>query len=111
MADADDVRRLPLLVAASEEMAAAAREIKALLKQALYRHPQVVEQTGRAKQVMRDLYRAYSTDPALMPPQHAERVPTEQAVADYIAGMTDRFAWREHARLRAGGSSASQDVV
>jgi dGTPase len=48
---------------------------------------------------VRELFAAYLDRPAEMPPEHAGRARRERAVADYIAGMTDRFALREHQRL------------
>jgi dGTPase len=89
----------PAVVGGSASAASDMHAIKAFLRVALYRHPRVVEQTEAAKQVVHDLYRAYVTDSTLLPAQHARRLPLEQAVADYIAGMTDRFAMREHAKL------------
>jgi enoyl-CoA hydratase/carnithine racemase len=52
-----------------------------------------------AKQVVSELFTAYLADPQAMPDSHAQRDNLPRAVADYIAGMTDRFASREHARL------------
>jgi dGTPase len=72
---------------------------------ALYRHPQVVDTMERAKQVVRDLFAAYLNDPKAMQTGGTLRWVGEapqdvpRAVADYIAGMTDRFAAREHERL------------
>lgn len=85
--------------------------LKRFLLQNLYRHPQVVQTTQAAQQVVRDLFEAYMNDPAQMPQAHIDRfdgIDTTQAagakpervVADYIAGMTDRFATREHERLK-----------
>jgi dGTPase len=65
---------------------------------ALYRHPQVRDNTERARQVVRELFAAYLGGGQL-PAEYAARVQRERAVADYIAGMTDRFALREHQRL------------
>jgi dGTPase len=65
----------------------------------LYRHPQVMQTTGQAQIVVRELFEAYSRQPGEMPAEHAARPDTARAVADYIAGMTDRFAGREHERL------------
>jgi dGTPase len=81
------------------------------LLQNLYRHPKVTETTQAAKQVVRDLFEAYMADPTQMPQAHIDRfdgidVPhavgtkPERVVADYIAGMTDRFATKEHERLK-----------
>jgi dGTPase len=73
--------------------------LKRFLHHNLYRHPQVVATTGQAKQVVRELFAAYHAEPAQMPADFAARPDTARAVADYIAGMTDRFAGREHERL------------
>ncbi len=96
--DADAARRMPPLVCFSGSMAQESAALKAFLRANLYRHPQVVETTGRAQQVVRDLFDAYAADPRRMPPEHAGRRGL-RAVADYIAGMTDRYALREHERL------------
>jgi dGTPase len=48
---------------------------------------------------VRDLFEAYTSDPAQMPAEHAARADLHRAAADYVAGMTDRFASREHHRL------------
>jgi dGTPase len=97
--DADAVRRLPPLVGFSEAMAGQSAALKVFLRNNLYRHPQVVETTGRAQQVVRDLFEAYSADPSQLPPERAEQGRGARGVADYIAGMTDRFAIREHQRI------------
>jgi dGTPase len=73
--------------------------LKRMLMRELYRHPQVMATTGAARQVVRELYAAYLAVPAEMPDDFAERADRHRAVADYIAGMTDRFATREHHRL------------
>ena len=99
-ADAEAVRRHPVpLVAFSAALRAQIDEVKRFLFAALYRHPQVMHNTDLARQVVRELFDAYCADPAQMPPEHAQRKRRERAVADYIAGMTDRFALREHQRL------------
>ncbi|MDR2129228.1 MAG: deoxyguanosinetriphosphate triphosphohydrolase [Burkholderiaceae bacterium] len=75
--------------------------LKHFLLQKLYRHPQVCANTDLGRRVVRELFAAYCAHPAQMRPQFATRADRERAVADYIAGMTDRFARREHARLTA----------
>jgi dGTPase len=55
--------------------------------------------TGQAQQVVRELFAAYLDQPEQMPPDFAAKPNVARAVADYIAGMTDRFAAREHERL------------
>ncbi|MDI1275172.1 deoxyguanosinetriphosphate triphosphohydrolase [Polaromonas sp.] len=112
--DVRAVRQHPPLVCFSDEMALKSSSLKRFLLQNLYRHPQVVETTQTAQQVVRDLFAAYMADPAQMPLAHSERFDQldsspsgsarhqarpERVVADYIAGMTDRFAAKEHERL------------
>ena len=92
-------------MACSDDAHTASREVKAFLRSGLYRHPRVVQTTQAARQVVADLFDAYSADPAQLPATHALRTPQHRAVADYIAGMTDRFALREHARLFGPGRS------
>ena len=96
---ADEVRRLPPLVAFSDPMRRLALELKRFLHHNLYRHPQVLDTTGRGKQVIRELFAAYLADPAELPESLAMQGASPRRVADYIAGMTDRFALREHHRL------------
>jgi dGTPase len=98
-ADADEARRCPPLLRFSAEMRAASTELKRFLFRELYRHPQVNEMTAKGRQVITELFAAYVADPKAMPAEHARRADLHRAVADYIAGMTDRFAVREHERL------------
>ncbi len=97
--DADDVRRMPALVGFSPAMGRQSSELKQFLFHNLYRHPQVTQMTQQAQQVVRDLFAAYCKAPAEMQSGFAARPDQPRAVADYIAGMTDRFAAREHERL------------
>lgn len=98
--DIETVRRAdkPLL-RFSPEMRAKSTALKRFLFANLYRHPQVQSTRARAEQVLRDLFEAYSSDASQMPVDFADRPDRERACADYIAGMTDRFAIREHLRL------------
>jgi dGTPase len=80
-------------------MRAQSTELKTFLLRNLYRHPQVMATTGQAQQAVRELFAAYLADPSQMPAGAASRGGSARAVADYIAGMTDRFALREHERL------------
>ena len=98
-ADADAARAASPLVAFSAAMRAASTDLKRFLMQNLYRHPQVMGTTDQARQVVRELFAAYLADPAQMQADFAARSDQARAVADYIAGMTDRFAAREHRRL------------
>jgi dGTPase len=105
-ADADAARELPPQIGFSPVVAGEVAETNAFLRAHLYRHPRVVGTTDVARRVVRDLFRAYAADPAQMPPQHASRAPMLQAVVDYVAGMTDRFALREHERLHGPAATA-----
>ena len=98
-ADVEAVRAFPPLVGFSEAMGAMSRALKQFLLHNLYRHPQVMNETGQAKAIVRDLFAAYTADPTQMPADFASGHGTPRTVADYIAGMTDRFAIREHERL------------
>jgi dGTPase len=94
-----DVRKCPALVAFSPSVREASRHLKAFLFRNLYRHPQVVQTTDAAKQIIRDLFAVYMQTPQEMPAAYAQQNDVPRAVADYLSGMTDRFATREHTRL------------
>ena len=109
----DAVRRCPPLICFSPDMAAKSAALKQFLSLNLYRHPQVMATTHAAKLVVGDLFDAYMLEATQMPSAYVERLSTtrgadqalpppkpERVVADYIAGMTDRFATKEHERLK-----------
>ena len=98
--DADAVRQAPLLLCFSAGMREESSQLKHFLLTQLYRHPQVMQTTTRARQVVSDLFAAYRSDPAQLPEGTlvGGRDPM-RTIADYIAGMTDRFALREHERI------------
>ena len=106
----DAVRQLPPLLAFGGEMRRQSAQLKQFLFGNLYRHPQVMQTTGLAKQVVRELFDAYMAAPRELPAnfgvgideargREALVASPARVVADYIAGMTDRFAAREHERL------------
>jgi dGTPase len=95
----DDVRRMPALVQRSAEIEDEHLRLKTFLRERLYRHPQVVDTTDRAKTIVATLFRRYMEEPAEMPKGYSDRPRVMRSVADYIAGMTDRFAIKEHERL------------
>jgi dGTPase len=99
----DDVRRSPTLVAFSPDMRARSQALKTFLLHKLYRHPQVLQTTDRARRVVADLFAHYLNTPHEWPEALSRRLHPARAVADYLAGMTDRFAIREHQRLCGGG--------
>jgi dGTPase len=94
-----DVRVCESLICFSQEMRRDAVPMKRFLMKNLYRHPQVLEMTERAQQVVRDLFAMYSQQSREMPIGFSIRPDKSRAVSDYIAGMTDRFASKEHQRL------------
>ena len=95
-----DVREAPPLVAFSDEVRAEADALKRFLFANLYRHFRVYRMTAKARRIVRDLYTAFLAEPRLLPPDYQRQDDTQaRAIADYIAGMTDRYAMREHGRL------------
>src|SRR5690625_4536584 len=108
--DIDAVRAQPkALIQFSDTTRRELRHLKAFLFRNLYRHHRVYRMANKSKQVIVELFEAFLEDPPLLPPQQQEQVATLQAeqadagraraVADYIAGMTDRYAIAEHQRL------------
>ena len=100
-ASADAARQCAPLLCFSPAMRAQSQELKRFLMKNLYRHAQVMDMTGLAKTVVHELFDAYLAAPQEMAPGFASRAAAgaPRAVADYLAGMTDRFAAREHQRL------------
>jgi len=102
-ADADAVRAAERpCVALGEGRDASFRELKRFLHEALYHHPRVLEMSDQAEPVLRDLTAAYRADPGRLPGHVRDRFALDgeaRAIADYVAGMTDRFALEEHRRL------------
>jgi dGTPase len=98
-----DVRAAPPIVAFSAGMMELNRELKAFLRTHLYRHYRVMRMTAKARRIIGDLFGVFMEDPRLLPPQFNSQADPERArsVADYIAGMTDRYAIREHRRIFA----------
>jgi dGTPase len=109
-ASVEDVRaRAEPLLTFSDEVEVEHLELKRYLRQHLYKHYRVLRMTTKARRVVRALFEAMLEDIELMPPEHQEaarrmeaadgRPGRARAVADYIAGMTDRYAIREYGRL------------
>jgi len=99
----EDVRVAPALVAFSPQMRAWNSELKSFLRTELYRHYRVMRMSAKARRVIRELFQAFMEDPRLLPPQSSnqQKADLPRTVADYIAGMTDRYAIREHRRIFA----------
>ncbi len=108
-----DVHAAPLLIGFSPAMQAENRELKHFLRENLYRHYQVLRMTNKARRIIGELFEAFTADLRLLPPQYQQMAHGDapdpstasvgdiraRAVADYIAGMTDRYAMKEHRRL------------
>ena len=87
------------------------RQMKKFLRTRLYRHERMQASRLGAGRVLEELFRGFMDDAERLPPEHrdaalaleakAGKAGRARAVADYIAGMTDRFAYQEHARLLA----------
>jgi len=102
-ASLEEVRRAPALIAFSPRVLAESRELKRFLHENLYRHYRVVRMSTKARRIVTELFGALLTEPRLLPPEFQARAREDapRAIADYIAGMTDRYAILEHRRLFA----------
>ncbi|MCE3606758.1 deoxyguanosinetriphosphate triphosphohydrolase [Massilia sp. P8910] len=106
-ADTDAVRTSGPLIRFSDPMRKDATELKRFLRANLYRHFKVNRMRVKASRIVRELFDAFMAEPVLLPPGYqvgagdAAGHPSRQArkIADYIAGMTDRYAIREHRRI------------
>ncbi|MFA7290698.1 MAG: deoxyguanosinetriphosphate triphosphohydrolase [Rhodocyclaceae bacterium] len=99
----DALRTCPPLATFSNELAVENQEMKRFLRTHLYRHYQVLRMTNKARRIIGDLFSAFLDDPRLLPPQYQKTEDQPRSVADYVAGMTDRYAMKEHRRLFAIG--------
>lgn len=99
----DDVRNAAPLISFSEVMRSEATLLKRFLRENLYRHYQVNRMTAKARRIVQELFAAFMDEPTLLSPDYqvadGDRMRQARKVADYIAGMTDRYAIREHRRL------------
>ncbi len=111
-ADIDAVRAMPRPLAGFSEVRGAEHlDLKKFLRQRLYRHEHLESQRTGSSQVLRGLFEAFMDDVTRMPAEHCEAALAMEAaggkagrargVADYVAGMTDRYAFQEHARISA----------
>lgn len=109
-----DVQGFPEnLVAFSPDAHREARELKQFLFKRLYRDPRLVEINTVAIKIVTDLFTVYLAQPESLPEKFRKRLydqPIRMVVKDYIAGMTDRFAWQEHTRI-VGGISYEQLMI
>ena len=93
------------MVGFSGQMAEHDKSLKEFLFAHMYRHNKVIRMTSKARRVVRELFELFLSEPELLPEDwragglQARSPKTARRVADYIAGMTDRFALDEHSRL------------
>ena len=102
-ANPDEVRKLPVnLVCRSEEALDLESGLKQFLYENMYRHYRLIRMAEKAERIITTLFEAYIGNPDQLPPGFKNRVTEEGAhivIADYIAGMTDRFAGQEFKKL------------
>jgi dGTPase len=98
-----DIQKLSYnVIGYSEDTQRRNRELKDFLYTKLYRHYRVVRMQVKAENIVTDLFTAYLAEPLILPDHVQQCIPArslERTICDYIAGMTDRFAIEEHARL------------
>jgi dGTPase len=110
----DDVRKQrQALVSLGDDVRAEHFELKKFLNERVYRHYKVLRMTSKARRVLTELFEAFMDDVNLMPPEHRDAAlrgavqngdaGRARAVADYVAGMTDRYAILEHRRIFEAG--------
>ena len=99
----DDIRQAPYLIGFSDHIAQQNLALKQFLRKNLYQHYKVNRMSAKAMRIIRELFTVFIQDTGLLPPEYQQHAKADKAraVADYIAGMTDRFAIREHRRIFA----------
>ncbi|MDP1718158.1 MAG: deoxyguanosinetriphosphate triphosphohydrolase, partial [Burkholderiales bacterium] len=102
-ADLTAVRSAPPLISFSTKIKLEQQELKQFLRQNLYQHYRVARMSTKARRIVTELFGVFRNDPKLLPPEFQARAREDnaRAIADYIAGMTDRYAIREYRRLFA----------
>ena len=103
------------LISLSENVLSEHQELKRFLRTKLYNHPSVREVMDEAGATLKGLFEAYMKEPSRLPPEHQSlferaesgggRAAAARVVADYVAGMTDRFAYQERDKLRLSRGS------
>jgi dGTPase len=95
------VREAPALIGFSRKVHQEQQELKNFLRNHLYRHYQVARMSVKARHTIEMLFKAFHSDTRLLPPAFQSKYAHDgyQAIADYVAGMTDRYAIREYRKL------------
>src|SRR6185295_17896147 len=109
---------LPIFIGLSEPVLEEHQELKRFLRTKLYNHPKVKEVMDEARATLMELFEAYFRNPSLLPVEHQMLVSRADAeggtsararvVADYVAGMTDRFAYMERERISTASIGSPQ---
>ena len=102
-ADVDAVRSAPPLISFSSDVKRLQQELQSFLRAKLYKHYRVQRMANKARRIVRELFSAFMEQPSLLPPEYQDRVKDDapRAIADYVAGMTDRYAIKEYRRIFA----------
>jgi dGTPase len=99
------VRKAQVIIQPSDELGEKKSELEKFLFDNVYRHPGVLVKRRNAQQALRESFSALVANPQKLPAKFrhlADREGIRRAAADYLAGMTDRFAFEEHKRLVGG---------
>jgi dGTPase len=101
--DEGTIGMAPPLIAFSEKIRLEQQTLKQFLRSNLYQHYRVARMSVKARRIVSDLFQAFLGERKLLPPEFQDRAGGDlpRAIADYIAGMTDRYAILEHRRLFA----------
>ncbi|UCD68245.1 MAG: deoxyguanosinetriphosphate triphosphohydrolase [Betaproteobacteria bacterium] len=102
-ADVDAVRSAPPLISFSRDVKHLQQELQYFLRAKLYKHYRVQRMANKARRIVRELFSAFLQEPPLLPPEYQDRAKDDapRAIADYVAGMTDRYAIKEYRRIFA----------
>jgi dGTPase len=100
-ADLEAIRAGPMLISFSAEIKSEQRELQGFLRKNLYKHYRVQRMSNKARRIVRELFVAFRDDLQLLPPEFQVRARDDapRAIADYVAGMTDRYAIKEYRRI------------
>jgi dGTPase len=98
----DEVRAMPSIIAHSQKIGDLYNDLNSHLFQKMYNHYRVIRMAEKASRIIHDLFEAYIHEPRQLPAKVYQKIQSEkkeQVICDYLAGMTDRFALDEYARL------------
>jgi dGTPase len=104
IASVADVRNTPILIRPSEDLAREKAGLEQFLFDAVYHHPTVLAKRVRAQQAIREMFAALTNNPSQLAPKFSRVAESEgvpRAVGDYLAGMTDRFAFEQYRQLKS----------